>query len=503
MKLRIIVIVILCGLLVNCTGEKIPAPQKESVTEVKVEPVPKALQSATWIKHLKKDILPFWTTPEAKGDPQGNYPTFRRMDGKLPEAETQDKDKDPTVRYPRMLARQVYLYSMAYMITGETHLVQLAKDGCDHLSRYAWDEANGGWYARMEKNGAPIGEETKYAQDTAYVALAFAAYYFITRDPEIEKHLLATRDLIFSKYWDIKNKRVYDGLSFDMKTEYDQWQDNGWELVAQLDQINAYLLLAQPVLSDKTRQVQFLSDMNTLAHTMIKYFLQDGIFWGIHTKKGEYDTRHVDFGHTLKTYWMLYLLDQRLPDNPYAKLVEDNVHKWLELAYDKENGTWGEKMLMDESGKLYAKYGSSWWIYAEADQLAATLNFRDQRYREIIKKTAKNWLDYFVDNQYKEVYSDIKRDGAKGWDWTVDSTAKCFQWKNGFHSVEHALVMAIHGKVREGNPVELYFAVPTGTEDKFIARPYIFEGKEIDREMRGEMEVDKQTLKKVKVKFRM
>jgi len=36
-----------------------------------------------WKRHLEQDILPFWQTPAALGNPVGNFPTFRCNDGSV------------------------------------------------------------------------------------------------------------------------------------------------------------------------------------------------------------------------------------------------------------------------------------------------------------------------------------------------------------------------------------------------------------------------------------
>src|SRR4051794_34659740 len=36
-----------------------------------------------WLRHLREDLLPFWTTPDALGKPIGNFPTYRNNDGSL------------------------------------------------------------------------------------------------------------------------------------------------------------------------------------------------------------------------------------------------------------------------------------------------------------------------------------------------------------------------------------------------------------------------------------
>lgn len=452
--------------------------------------VPEILRGDRWVQHLREDVLPYWTMAEAFGTPEGNFPTYRGMDGSV---------RNPSERYPRMIARQTYAYSMAYLMTGETRLLELAHAGMMWLKTKARDP-RGGCHSRLDAQGNGI-DGPKYAQDISYCALGFAAYYFVTRDPAAEEEILALRDLLFdpATYWDEENQRIRDGRTPDLSGEEDQENDGGWELVAQLDPVNAFLLLAQPVLSEESRRAQVLQDLETLAQTMIDLFWQDGIFWGVSTKKGQYGTRHVDFGHTLKSYWMLLQIDKRLPDRPFQPFLTDHVHTWVERAYDQENGRWAKR----PTSATAVEYGSDWWIYAEADQLAATLDLIDGRYADERALTQASWIEDYVDDRRpaREVIPGIRRDGSPVFGWPNGDTAKCNHWKNGFHSVEHALVSYLTGKYLEDAPAELYFAVPENQAASFIAKPYLFEGTELDRTPEAEVTIGGAALRKVKVRF--
>jgi hypothetical protein len=54
-----------------------------------------------WLTHVQQDLLPYWTTPVALGNPIGNFPTFRADDGSVidpenPPPELSDVDKNET-----------------------------------------------------------------------------------------------------------------------------------------------------------------------------------------------------------------------------------------------------------------------------------------------------------------------------------------------------------------------------------------------------------------------
>jgi mannose/cellobiose epimerase-like protein (N-acyl-D-glucosamine 2-epimerase family) len=428
--------------------------------------VPDVLKGDTWLQHHAQDILPYWTMAEAFGTPEGNFPTYRGMDGSL---------QGSTERRPRMIARQTFAYAVAYMLHGEPRHLELAQAGAAWIMDHAQD-ARGGFHARLSSVGEPNGSDAKTAQDTAYCMLGLGAYFFVTRDPAAEAVILETRDLLFSEvFFDRTMGRIKDAVSADLSTEVDVESDGGWELVAQLDPINAFLLLVQPVLTDPARRQQFQDDLQHLAQLMVDRFWKNGLFWGVHNKQGQYRSKHADFGHTLKAYWMVLQIDKRLPEHPFYAFLQENVHPQVDLAYDEPNGRWAKRPISPSQ----VEYGSDWWIYAEVDQISATLNMLDGRYSDWLGQTTQHWLDEYVDHANGspgEVIPGITRTGNRAYNWPATDTAKCNEWKSGYHSSEHALVLYLTGRYLEDAPATLHFAVPPADADTFVARPYIFDG---------------------------
>jgi len=434
--------------------------------------VPEVLSGDRWVTHYEDDIAPYWLMTEALGEPVGNFPTFRGMDGRV---------LGQSERRPRMISRQVLGYALGYLLTGDRVLIEHAQAGADWLRAHAIDRTKGGCHELLTKSGEAAGS-VRTAQDLSYCMTGLAALFFVTRDPAIEADLEAARGWIFdpNKYWDADNGRVRDGLENDMATEVDVENDGGSELVAQLDQINAFMLLVQPVMSTENARQRFLDGLETLVGVMVDDFLKDGIFWGVSNKQGQYGTKHVDWGHTLKSYWMVLQVDKRLADHPFHDVVFDQVYTLVDRAFDADNGRWSKR----PTSATGVEYGSDWWIYAEEDQLAATLDLIDHRYTDTLAQTAGNWLTDYVDQSYEigEIIPGIKRDGSPVWSWGASDSAKCNQWKSAFHSSEHALVMSILGQYYDDAEVELHFAVPAAEVETFIAKPYTFDGRVVSRE---------------------
>ena len=450
--------------------------------------VPDVLEGDNWLQHHSQDILPYWTMSEALGAPEGNFPTYRGMDGSL---------QGSTERRPRMIARQTFAYAVAYMLHGDARHLELAEAGARWIMDHARDP-QGGFHTRLTEAGAPSGSDARTAQDTAYCMLGLGAYFFVTRDPAAEAVILETRDLLFSEvFFDASFGRIRDAVSADLGAEVDVEGDGGWELVAQLDPINAFLLLTQPVLTEASRREQLLGDLERLAQLMVDRFWKSGIFWGVHNKQGQYRSKHADFGHTLKAYWMVLQIDKRLPGHPFYAFLQDNVHTQVELAYDAPNGRWAKRPISPSQ----VEFGSDWWIYAEEDQIAATLNMIDGRYTDELIETAQHWMDDYVDDSPGEVIPGITRTGNRAYNWPASDTAKCNEWKNGYHSSEHALVLYLTGRYLEDAEATLHFAVPADEAEAFVARPYIFDGVATTRTTGAALTVGGRALVDVAVSF--
>ncbi len=452
---------------------------------------PAIFDPEVWKSHLEGDLMPYWLQETATGTPTGNFRTYRTMSGAPAVGSPQFVQQRP-----RMISRQTYAYVVAFMLTGEERYLSLARAGVEWIMTHVPDPEYGGYYEVLTLDGRGLSNRRKYAQDAAYVLMGLAAYYFVTRDASVEAEVLMGHDMLFdaSTYWDAPNRRIRDGMSGEMDRPV--VQSGGWELVAQLDPLNAFMMLSQPVLSTEARRAEFLENMRILSETMIDRFWSDGVFWGVHNQQGDYDGRHVDFGHTLKSYWMILQTDKRLPDHPFYGFVDRYAPEWVDRAYDKGNGRWGQKPTSPTTNR----YGSDWWIYAEAEQIAATLSMGPNTFEEELSNAASNWLEDFVDPQFGELFPSIQANG-EGYGWPENDVAKCNQWKSAFHGAEHALVMYLYSSYRRGAPAKLYFAVPEADVETFIVKPYIFDGVEASRTTEGTISISGRDLTKVAVEF--
>lgn len=430
-----------------------------------------------WLEHFQKDLLPFWKLPDAWGAPRGNFPTFRCNDGHLPAsvescpefAQAPGWIKENHGRdYVRMKSRQTYFYGVAYHLTGDPKMLELARDGVNYLRENALERETGSAISYWEKGVAGPSVLQRTSQDLAYAQLGLAMYYYLTRDEAVLADILRLKDHIFGHYW-----QTEWGMLRWVAQDPEGIEDKRQELVAQLDQINAYMLLLAPILPEP-HQTQWKKDLVMLARVMIeKYFAPEHhLFWGtLHeTNAKTLGSRHTDFGHTAKALWMIERIG-RLTDDP--GLVEFATREGAEVlkkAYLADSGSWASRLRGNGTLDIHKE----WWIYAELDQTAATLALHDPAQARFLPKTFAYWLRYMVDPKQHEIYGWVNGRTHQG-----GGDPKIHHWKSGYHSAEHALVGYATSQALLGKPVTLYYAF---RDSRAEARPYFFSGRVVKRE---------------------
>ncbi len=464
----------------------------KKVKAIDVEQLLKLLPNGDrWKEHLADELLPFWEMDIALGEPVGNFPTYRCNDGSLYNPSSPCPELkyaapgivwvEPDYRdYVRAKSRQVYAYGVAFHVTGDETYLNYAQAGSDYLRKYALDRQNGGAYTYWHEPEHLPGPEKlqRTSQDLAYALSGMGFYYYLTRDPAVLEDIIQLKDYIFDTYYN----PVLDLVNWVKEPSPDGDQTNQKELVAQLDQIYGYMLWLTPTLPEPY-QTQWKGELNHLAHIIINQFYspKQNLFWGAVTNSNikHLGTPHTDFGHSVKTMWLIYQIGKLTDDLQLTLFAETHAAEILETAYLKKTGSWARGF--DENGKIDPD--KEWWILAELDQVSATLGLVDPSYAVYLPKTYNYWFNYMVDPENKEIWHMVSAKTNKPYPCVATqpvNESKCFpkqhSWKNALHSFEHALVGYITMQQIHNQPVHLYYAFKEKPEDKFIY-PYFYEGK--------------------------
>jgi hypothetical protein len=467
-------------IVVACGGAPALGPAPPATPRLAVSALPSLDR---WRQHVTEEILPFWTTPAALGDPVGNFPTFRCNDGEAfhPEAPCPEL-KDPPRwiaaelgrDYTRMKSRQTFLYGVAYHLTGEERYLGYARAGVAWLRAHAYEHDTGSavsYWADGKPGPAPDARTT---QDLAYAQVGLAFYYYLTRDPDVLADLVRLERHVMSAYWDA-GWGMLRWARADGDTPGDAQRQ---ELVAQLDQINAYLLLVTPLLEDAATAAAWRADLTRLAHVIRDRYWSPPLtmFRGTLHEAEAYGTRHMDFGHSMKALWMLYLTGEVTGDPALVAFAEPKIAPLLARAA-QASGCWASE---PRSATEVAR-GSQWWISAELDQAAATLAGRAPTaapYAGYLAASYACWFANLVDHRHHDVWPGIPPDFTPAM-FADHEPIKVHQWKNGYHVMEHALVAMITTAGLTGQRLPLYYAFARPPAAERI-RPYYFTGRIVD-----------------------
>lgn len=418
-----------------------------------------------WVRHLEQDLAPFWTMPAALGEPAGNFPTFRCDDGSRYDAAAPCPEltnagawiSDNLGRdYVRMQSRQTYFYGVAYHLTGDPRMLALAKAGAAWIRMNALDRTHGGAVTWRER-GAADPPELRTTQDLAYAQLGLAMLYYLTREPELLADILALKEHIFRTF--------DDGAGLLLWAVNDPRR----ELVAQLDQINAYMLLLAPILPEPHR-TSWTLDLVRLADGMIAHYFEpdEGLFRGtIHDRTGKLlGSRHTDFGHTIKALWMIERVGRLANRDDLVAFAHRNAPRVLDRAWIADTGCWATSLR--DTGELDRTL--VWWTFAELDQMTATLALTDRTAAQRLPASSRCWFEKLVDPVHHEVWGFVDPDDP------TRHFAKAHLWKNGYHSAEHALVAYLTAQELHAQPATLWFAFDA-VPPRDTIRPYFFTGR--------------------------
>lgn len=415
-----------------------------------------------WRNHISNDLMPFWTLSDALGQPVGDFPTERCNSGALPDpaAACDEVGKHRAEKPIQKLVAQsrlVFSYAAAFHTTGDPDYLNYALKGLDYQLDNMVDPETGIFDTSIaQRNSQPDGKfEPGTAQMQSYGMLGLTFVYYLTRD-----------QALFEKIRDLESAitlHFHDNVSGGY---YRLPNDNepSVHLVDHLDQINAYKYLLSTVAPEPYRAEYQNALLKTAYYIKDNYFDESTGLFKLDRTQPDGIRASIDFGHTAKTFWFLDLVGGLTGEEDLVAFSRTHGEKLFAMAYQQESGAWSYGY--DQSGEI--KQTVNWWIYSELDQFAAHLSLSDTQYVDYSAKTNAFWLTKFVDNEFKGVWSTVDLVTGR----PSGNQKKQWEWKSGFHALEHALVGLISSAAVRDEPVVLYFAI--NDENVIHDRAYTF-----------------------------
>ncbi|MCL2052894.1 MAG: AGE family epimerase/isomerase [Oscillospiraceae bacterium] len=462
------------------------------------------LEPEVWKEHIDKDLMKFWRLDDARKLQGGLFPTYRCNKGKIldennlpPEikAALADDDTKGLVdlehNYVRAHSRQTFAYGIAYNVTGNLEYLQWCKQGAEALME-AFDGEKGMFTKQNIKSGKWGDKvEERDAQNLAYGITGLGMYYYLTRDEKTLFKILQAKENIFKNYFS-HGRGYFTWLPKASKAQI----DDKVEIVAQLDQIYAYMIWLTPALPEPY-QSDWRQSLIDITNILITRFYSEryGFFWGTGTENAakRLGTAHTDFGHSIKTMWLIYQVGVMSGEMSFVNFARGKMHTILENAYLKD-GTWARRY--DEKGNI--DKDKEWWSFAEMNQACAILALNDPSYLSYLNNTYDYWFKYMVDKEYGEIHHFV----AAGTNKPDIKFPKIHAWKTSLHSFEHALFGYLTASQIKNKPSTLYYAfksVDDVTYDR--VHPYLFRANITDVSEEANIGFMENGNKKIKVGF--
>ena len=464
-------------------SSKVKAYDIEKLTAEHPEP-------EVWLEHLESDLMKFWNMEEAKTLDKGLFHTYRSNTGKII---ADDPDKYPEEikaalasedtnglidldhNYIRAHSRQTYAYGIAFNMTGKEKYLKLCKLGAEALMN-AFDNENGMFTKQNRKTGEwGDKHEERTSQDLAYGITGLGMYYYLTHDEKALFKIMQAKEHIFKYYFS------YGRGYFTWYPKVKNQTDDSLEIVAQLDQIYGYMIWLTPALPEPY-QTEWKDWLKKIASILITRFYSEryGFFWGTGTTSAEKQlgTDHTDFGHSVKTMWLIYEIGILTEEVSFVNFASSKIEAILKNAYIEETGSWARRFNTD--GTL--DKDKEWWGLAELDQACAILSLNDPSYLEYLNNTYKYWFDYMVDKEHGEIWHMVFAKDNK----PDIKYPKVHSWKTSLHSFEHALFGYLTASQIKSKEFKLYYAFKSKEEVVYNrVNPYLFRANITDCDFIG------------------
>jgi len=383
------------------------------------------------------------------------------------------KPVNDTVRFPSMIARNLFGYSVGYLLGGNEADLNMAKQLKTYLLRYAWDEQYGGWYDALSPEGKP-SRTTKSTFVQLYVNTGLTLYYVVTKDSTVRSFIDRSNDLLETNAWDHEHDGYFDQLQRD------------WSVGSEVKTISSQLAPASGYLLYlylATREDKYIKQAERIMGTILDKMVDPQTGWVLETfdrslnyQPGKDDETEINIGHNIEVAWTLlrlYIITRNEAYLTAAKSLADRIHQY---GFNPSTGIWYAN-IGNQQPQLHTGY-THWWIQAYGNMFDLYLAqiFPEGEYLASFRQGATFWDSYIMDKQYGDSFLTVTETGE------VTDDRKANQFKASYHNMEHCMLNALylanwinrepvtlHFSIVNSHQGELLFPIPIETLDTEVA----------------------------------
>ncbi|HHV58907.1 MAG TPA: hypothetical protein GXX49_01145 [Clostridiaceae bacterium] len=407
-------------------------------------------------RHLAlNELIPYWYKNAPDKEYGGFYTNLSRIWEPL----------EPWSKYPAMISRHVFGFSVAYLLSGEDKYIDIAREGVDFLLEHAWDNLYGGWFDLLQRDGKPL-ETTKSIPLQLYTNVGLTMYYFTTGDSRVLPYICKSigiqktfgHDEEFGGYYQAlnrdlsvldssKNKHAHYGyvgsllLNLWLATRKDKILD--WE--CELTDITLERM--------KDKENGWINGyMNSLDHRweFSPYILDNN--------------EYIHIGAQLTAALSFIRLYQQTGKKTYFEEALKLAEKTNKTGWDATGGGWIE-MVEKKPPHRHAPFTLVQnWIqnYGCFLQLHLYHLTNNTEYLDRFIKSEEFWHRYIRDTEYGGIFAAVSPGGEPDSD-----DRKARPWRTSYHEMEHSLLNYLYlSAYLHKQPAVLYFKLDSDEPSK-------------------------------------
>ena len=379
-------------------------------------------------------------------------------------------------------SRLAYVFSRAFMVTGDETYLADARNALDFLYQYGWDSENGGWYFIADENGELITDQGWESDYNTKYKWAFQQHYALLGPTAMFEASHSATDLAWiQKGYAASSEKLWDDREssygyFDT-ADYDWRNPRGKSFTATVDAITTHVLSLYLM----THNSDYLTRLKRLGNDILEHMVASidspdvligmverfGSNWERDTTSWDWNKGYV--GHVLKASWCLARIFLVTGDPRYQKGALKLMERVLnDGSYDSTFG--GPYTRFDwVTGTVIDTHKNFWNLeQAVLGGLINAYSAPDSEQRAKSLSTAKESLNFFFkylpDRQHGGIYEQTSADGS-----IVDNLEKAGIFKAGYHTVELAYYTYLYTNLLlSDRPASLYYYIDPGAQDRDI-----------------------------------
>ncbi len=411
------------------------------------QPSGSVVEADYWRHQALNDIIQPWTS-QARDTTYQTF--FAYLDRRWQPYQTRN-------RYPGMLARHIFSYSAAYLMSGKQRHLDRARQTMQYLIRHGWDEKYGLWYNEIDSTGQPVDRRKDLFMQT-YAVTGLSMYYIVTHDSTALHYLQRSNELLEKHAWDDQFGGYYRVLNRDLSVDKENMYK---DFTSQLAPLSGHLLY----LYAATRDSSYLQQARRIFDTALDHMFVGPQNWIMERfgrdwrfmREADKNTS-MNVGHNVETSWLGMRMYRITDDERYLETALTLADS-LDAYAQRKNGVWLHRVNFEDPTRYPET--TPWWIqaYGNMYQLYLYKITGVNRYLNRFKDGAEFWNQYFVDREFGGSVLSTYLDGA------IERGNKAVRSKTSYHSMEHALLNYIYLNVWVHNEsVTLHYHIRAADE---------------------------------------